>query len=174
MLKLRWPIGLVVVVCIIVIIGGVFFCWPRQVTTVLLIRHAEPGDTPPANPTLSAAGQARAQTLVHVAGSAGVGAIFATELTRTQETVQPLATLLGLSVTQVPAADVAGLVSQIRTNHRGQVVLVAGHSNTVPQIIQELGGGTIASIDGQFDNLFVVTIHWKRVKVLRLKYGNAS
>jgi broad specificity phosphatase PhoE len=157
-----------------VIIGGIFFCWPRQVTTVLLIRHAEPGETPPGNPTLNPAGQARAQTLRHVAGSSGVAAIFATELTRTQETVQPLATQLGLSVTQVPAADVVGLVSQIRTNHRGQVVLVAGHSNTVPQIIQELGGGTVTIADTEFDNLFVVTIHWKRVKVLRLKYGGAS
>jgi len=168
-----WP-TVVIIVGIIVIIGGVIFCWPRQVTTVLLIRHAEPGDTPPGNPTLNAAGQARAQTLRHVAGSAGVAAIFATELTRTQETVQPLATQLGLSVTQVPAADVAGLVSQIRTSHRGQVVLVAGHSNTVPQIIQELGGGTVTIADTEFDNLFVVTIGWKRVKLLRLKYGSAS
>lgn len=173
-MKLRWPYKLIILGCIIVIVGGVFFCWPRQVTTVMLIRHAEPGQTPPTNPSLNAAGQARAQTLRHVAGSAGVAAIFATELTRTQETVQPLATQLGLTVTQLPAADVAGLVSQIRTNHRGQVVLVAGHSNTVPQIIQELGGGMVTIGEGEFDNLFVVTIHWKRVKLLRLKYGSAS
>jgi broad specificity phosphatase PhoE len=165
---------LIILVCLIIIVGGVYLCWPRQVTTVMLIRHAEPGDTPPGNPTLNTAGQARAQTLVHVAGSAGVAAIFATELTRTQQTAQPLATQLGLTITQVPAADVTGLVSQIRTSHRGQVVLVAGHSNTVPQIIQALGGGTVTIGDGEFDNLFVVTIWWKRVKVLRLKYGSAS
>jgi len=167
----RWPSRLIALGCIIVIVGGVYLCWPRPITTVLLVRHAEPADTPPGNPTLNPAGQARAQELVHAAGSAGVAAIFATELTRTQQTVQPLAMQLGLSVTQVPAADVAGLVGQIRTSHRGQVVLVAGHSNTVPQIIQELGGGTVTIGDGEFDNLFVVTICWKRVKVLRLKYG---
>jgi len=172
-MKWRWP-AVVIIVGIIVIIGGVIFCWPRQITTVILVRHAEPGDTPPGNPTLNAAGQARAQTLRHVAGSAGVAAIFATELTRTQETVQPLATQLALSVTQMPAADVAALVTEIRTNHRGQVVLVAGHSNTVPQIIQELGGGTVTIGDGEFDNLFIVTIHGNRVTLLRLKYGNAS
>jgi broad specificity phosphatase PhoE len=173
-MKWRWPTLVIIIGVIVIVIGGVIFCWPRQMTTVILIRHAEPGDTPPGNPTLNAAGQARAQTLRHVAGSAGVAAIFTSELTRTQETVQPLATQLGLAIIPMPTTDVAALVNEIRTNHRGQVVLVAGHSNTVPQMIQQLGGGTVTIGDLEFDNLFILTIHGGRVRLLRLKYGAPS
>lgn len=172
--KERWP-KIVAVVAVVITVIVVYFCWYWPVTTVMVIRHAEPAASPPGNPPLSPAGQTRAQTLVHVAGSAGVSAIFASEFLRTQETVQPLATALGLSVVQVNRADVQALVDQILTQHRGAVVLVAGHTDTIPQIIDRLGGGTIAAIaPTEFDNLFVVTVRRFTTRVLRLKYGNAS
>lgn len=172
----RWPAILFLVIVAVVIIGGIYWCWPRSVTTVVLVRHAEPDTAgPPGNPPLSPAGQARAEKLVHVLGEAGVTAVFSSEFTRTQQTVQPLATARGLAVIQMPASDVAALVSEIRTNHRGGVVLVAGHSNTVPEIIEALGGPAMAALgDEEFDNLFVVTLCRGRTKVLRLKYGDET
>ena len=41
------------------------------------------------------------------------------------------------------ATDVAGVVDDIRANHAGQKMLIVGHSNTVPQIISELGGPAV-------------------------------
>jgi broad specificity phosphatase PhoE len=49
---------------------------------------------------------------VHVAGTAGVAGIYATEFNRTQETVEPLASAMGLPVVEVAGSDVAGLVTQ--------------------------------------------------------------
>lgn len=168
-----------VILCAIAATTLTFFgyCKSGVTTVVLVTRHAEKAETPRDNPTLSTPeGFARAQTLVHVAGQAGVNAIFATQYLRTQQTVQPLATHLGLAVTQIADNDVDGLISQILENHRGETVLVAGHSTTVPLIIQKLVGGTIMTIpESQFDNLFVVIIPKRgKKKVVHLKYGVPS
>ena len=58
----------------------------------------------------------------------------------------------------------------------GGVIVVAGHSNTIPLIIEELGGGPISPIqESEFDNLFVITVlRFNRAKVINLKYGDPS
>lgn len=57
-------------------------------------------------------------------------------------------------------------IDQIWTSNRGQVVLVAGHSGTVPVIIERLSGISVAAIDEtEFDNLFVVVAHPRRWKM---------
>lgn len=161
---------------ILALVGGLVGLVLAPPTVVLVVRHAEKAAAPASDPPLSAAGQTRTQELIHVAGQAGVQAIYASQFLRTQQTVQPLATQLGLSVTQWDAADVDGLVADIWANHSGQVVLVVGHSDTVPQIIQKLRGGHIPPIgDNEFDNLYVVLVPrlgWTRV--LHMKYGDPS
>ena len=128
-------------------------------TVVLLVRHAEKAGTPAADPPLTTEGTARAGALVRLARDSGARTIYATEFLRTRQTVEPLGAQLGIKVTTRPAADVDGLVADIREKRRGEVVVVAGHSNTIPQIIQKLGGGTVPVIaESDFDNLYVVTI----------------
>lgn len=149
----------------------------QPVTTVILVRHAEKNIEPEnPNPALSPAGLERAGALVHLVGELGITAIYATQYTRTQSTVTPLADRLGLKVNQLEARDVAGLVMQIKTNHAGGVVFVAGHNNSVPAIIAELGGGTYPIIpETEYDNMFIVTVQrFRRTKILKLRYGNPS
>jgi broad specificity phosphatase PhoE len=144
---------------------------------VLLVRHAEKNIEPDnPNPNLSPAGQLRAQELVRLLGSAGIGAIYASQFSRTQQTVEPLAQHLGLPITKIDAANTEELVNQITTNQRGKTVFVAGHNNTVPAIIKALGGGDFPVIpESEYDNLFIVTIYrFGRAQVVKLKYGNAS
>jgi broad specificity phosphatase PhoE len=143
---------------------------------VLIVRHAEKGTTPPDNPPLSTDGQARAETLARVVAGANVRAVYATEFARTQQTVQPAATQLGLNVTQINANDSQALVNDILSNHRGETVLVAGHNNTIPEIIAKLNGGQITPVaETEFDKLFVITVYrWRRAKVLQLRYGNPT
>ena len=183
---------------LIMLCGIIVVYYWSSTTVVLLVRHAERNDaiactavdtacvlpnSSPANPVLSVAGETRAATLAHVGEDAGLQTIYASCFCRTQQTVQPIATNLGLAVKNVSqhaadgSPDVDALVTQIKTDNDGQRVLVAGHSDTVPLIIEKLGGGTIDPITGsEFDNLYVVTIvKWwflkKRVRVVRLKYG---
>ena len=131
--------------------------------TVFVVRHAERADsTPGAKPTmatdpdLSEAGRARAASLATALKDAGIVAIFTTEFKRTQQTAEPLAKALGLTVKVVKGDAEASLVEQVAAA-KGNV-LVVGHSNTVPSVVKRLGVTTAVAVgDDEFDNLFIVT-----------------
>jgi len=158
-----------------VVVFAYFSTFRRPVTTVILIRHAEK-IIDPNNPDvdLSPAGQARAQEILRMFGDAGVNAIYATQYKRTQETVKPLADKLGLPFTVVNSKGTAELLAQIRAQHSGQTILIAGHNNTVPDIIAALGGPQYPTIpESEYDNLFIVTVYRTgKAKVVKLKYGS--
>ena len=158
-----------------VVLFAYFSTFERPLTTIILVRHAEKNIEPSnTDPDLSPTGQARAQELVRMFGDSGIRAIYATQYKRTQQTVKPLADKLGLAPTSVDAKNTAELVKQIRAQHNGEVVFVAGHNNSVPEIIAALGGPRLPIIpETEFDNLYIVTIY--RVgsaKLLKLKYGS--
>ena len=126
---------------------------------------------------MSPAGEARAQALVQIARTAGIQKIYASEFQRTQQTVQPLATALGLTIdTTFQGKDLSALSNDILTNHRGQTVLVVHHTNTVPQIIAQLGGGVVPPIDDarEFDRLYIIHHRRSGTTVTLLKYGATS
>jgi broad specificity phosphatase PhoE len=141
-------------------------------TTILLVRHAEK-DTlmVGADPPLSAAGILRAQELARVLGDTPIAAIYVTPYQRNRQTAQPLATRLGRPLTVVNAVD--STIVLLRTQHYGQTVLVVGHSNTLPQIIEALSGEKIPPFtEGDFDRLYVLTLAPRAPgKVLALHYG---
>ncbi|HET9788653.1 MAG TPA: phosphoglycerate mutase family protein [Pyrinomonadaceae bacterium] len=154
-----------------------YFVARQPVTTVILVRHAEKKIEPEnPNPALNPAGEERAQSLVHILGNSGINAVYASQYIRTQSTVAPLANQLRLSPTQIDARNVAELVRQVKTNNSGGVVFVAGHNNSVPAIIAELGGETLPIIpETEYDNLFIVTVQkFRPTRVLRLRYGRPS
>ena len=131
---------------------------------VILVRHAEradggtppPGMKGPADPRLSAAGQARAQKLAAMLAESGVTAIYTTEFRRTQNTAKPLAAKLGVTAQTVPADDLAGLLAKIKGASPTDVVFIVGHSNTVPDIIKQIGGPGVKIADNEYDNLFIL------------------
>ncbi|HEV7680604.1 MAG TPA: phosphoglycerate mutase family protein [Pyrinomonadaceae bacterium] len=145
--------------------------------TLILVRHAEKAIVPPENkdPDLSLAGEARAQELARMFGDAGVTAIFATQYKRTQQSAKPLADKLGLTVNKVEAKETAELVKQIRARGAGEVIFIAGHNNTVPEIIAAMGGPKLPIIpETEYDNLYILTVQSDgSTKLLKMKYGSA-
>jgi broad specificity phosphatase PhoE len=143
--------------------------------SVLFVRHADI-DLPPLSkdPPLNAAGLERAHALAHVAKMAGISAIFTSEFLRTKQTVMPLANLLGLPPREITEA----LLGEIRRGTLGNVVLIAGHSNTVPDMMAALGVPSPLPTIGQreFDNLFVVTLmpSQGQAGLVGLHYGRES
>jgi broad specificity phosphatase PhoE len=140
-------------------------------TTVVLVRHAEKAAEPKDDPSLSPAGDQRAQALAGLLAQAGVTRILATDTQRTQQTAAPLAARLGVGVDVLAAKNTAATVEMILKSP-GKTTLVVGHSNTLGPIIQGLGGGEVPLIaDDDFGNLFVVTITAPgKATVLRLRY----
>ncbi len=167
----------VIVVLLAAVLGCAYFLRDRPVTTVILVRHAEKNIEPSnLNPALAPAGQVRAQLLAHMFGKTGIKAIYATQFIRTQWTATPLAERAGLKVTQIDSRNVQEVVRQIKTDHVGDIVFVAGHNNSVPAIIGALGGGTFPLIpENEYDNMFVVTIYRSgKAKTVKLRYGDPS
>lgn len=145
--------------------------------TLILVRHAEKAIVPPENkdPDLSLAGEARARELARMFGDAGVTSIFATQYKRTQQSVKPLADKLGLTVNKVEAKETAKLVKEIRARSAGEVIFIAGHNNTVPEIIAAMGGPKLPIIpETEYDNLYILTVQSDgSTKLLKMKYGSA-
>jgi broad specificity phosphatase PhoE len=143
---------------------------------VIVVRHAERADGgsmaagAQTDPPLSAAGEARAQKLAAMLADAGVKAIFTTELKRTQDTARPLAAKLGLTLQTMPARDTAALVERVKRDHAADIVLIVGHSNTVPAIVKAFGGGDVSVPDTDYDSLFVLAP--ATGGVTRIRYGS--
>lgn len=158
-----------------------------KVTTVFLVRHAEKADSPGQDPPLSEAGRQRAEALARLLQNAGVKAIYTSQFVRTQQTAEPLAKRLGVTVSSVSLSakpsnprevseeSIRELTKKVEA-HAGGALLIVGHSNSVPDVIRMLGGDTVPKIDeSKFDDLFVVTVYaGGRAKVVQLKYGNTD
>jgi len=138
---------------------------------VILVRHAEKIDSSK-DPSLSETGQARARSLAVLLARAEVAAVYASEYQRTRQTAEPLAAALNLPVQSFPAADSAGLAERLRTLHSDDVVLVVGHSDTLPDLMKLLGHPAVETIeDDDFGSVFVlVPRSGQPPLVVRLRY----
>lgn len=127
-------------------------------TTVIILRHAEKSDGS-YDALLSPAGERRARFVADLLAESQVGALYATQFRRTQSTLQPLAERLGLEVQVVDADDPEVLVKRVREEHSGEIVVVASHSNRVPEIVEKLNAGKISPIDeDEYNRVFIVTL----------------
>jgi len=107
---------------------------------VIVIRHAENvGDS------LTENGRARAERLTTALGSADVGAVYSTDSKRTIGTVTPLAEARKVPVRLYDTAadsngfDARPFVSRLRKDHPNDVVLIVGHTTTIPDLLKALG-----------------------------------
>ncbi len=123
--------------------------------SIVLTRHAEKGDG--SDPSLTAEGKARAERLAGMFANETVTRLVATEFKRTQETLAPLAERTGLPVNVQNAAGVDALAEDLAKGEEGSFVIVAGHSNTVPELVSALGGGSKPTIDeAEYSRVFVL------------------
>lgn len=137
--------------------------------TVIIVRHAEKQATGD-DPALSEQGKARAAALKNVLEHAGVKRIIVSEYDRTRQTAEPLATKLGIEL--VAKREPGEIVQYIQNVSRGEVVLVVGHSNTVPSIVRALTGKEVPDVaENEYNNMYVVTLCGQNASLLRLQYG---
>jgi len=141
---------------------------------VLLVRHAERADggappagmQGPADPDLSAEGHARAGRLATMLADAGITRIVVTEFRRTAQTAEPLARRLALTPDRMAAADVKTLTARLAAA-ADDVVLVVGHSNSIPSIVAALGGPKITIAESDYGNLFILVPATRTLTKLR-------
>lgn len=150
-------------------------------TTLIFVRHAEKADTS-RDTQISLAGEERAMALSDVLGDAGIAAIYATPFRRTQQTVKQLSQRVGVPVTVFDATSAGGAdygktyLNEVLSKHRGETVVIAGHSNTLPAMMRAAGVDDVRPVaDFEYDNLYVVTIPQDgKARIIRARFGAAS
>ncbi len=160
---------------VLLILAAALWCpaAARAQRAAFVVRHAEKvSDT---DERLSEAGRTRAARLAAMLKEAGVAAIYSTDTERTKDTVTPLSDALKLPI-QIydigsERVDAGPFLARLRREHATDVVVIVGHSNTVPVLLHALGcpGATSLARD-EYDNLFVVVPKEKAATLVRLKY----
>ena len=144
----------------------------QQITTVILVRHAEKGSDGTNDPDLSDAGKARAESLSKLLKKTKVDAVYSTPFKRTKGTAAPLALAKSLTVESYQKIDELDAILQ---KFKGGTVVLVGHSNTTPAIANYLTGHKDefpAFDDSEYGNVIVVSVieRGKDCKVVWLSY----
>jgi phosphohistidine phosphatase SixA len=150
-------------------------------TTIYLVRHAEKVTDDPTNndPLLTAKGTARAIALVEVLKKSAIHNIYSTNYKRNTATAMPLAKKLKMPIKIYDSKQPKIEAVAILQANEGKNILIVGHSNTVLETIEALGGKKpIDSIsDSDYDYLFQLIISpdgKTDVKVLHYGEMNSS
>ena len=168
----------IIVLYTAIAIGLAWFFESQATTTIIFFRHAEQTSHDEADPPLSEAGQRRVveltRQLVDADVVAGIDAIYSTPYIRSLETARPLADRLDLPINTYSADDTEEILDTILKNHKGKIILVIGHSNTLPVLIANLGASkkVPAIAQNEFDNIYIISIPWfGKTKTIRLRIG---
>ena len=168
----------VIIIYTAIAIGLAWFFESQATTTVIFVRHAEKAAEPANDPPLSPAGERRVaeltRQLVDADVVAGIDAVYSTPFRRTEETARPVAEALGLPVNSYDAEDTEAIMENIVRDHKGKIILVVGHSNTLPALIGNMGASKKVPpiADDEYDNIYIVSIPWfGKTKTIRLRYG---
>ena len=168
----------IIVLYTAIAIGLAWFFESQATTTIIFFRHAEQTSHDEADPPLSEAGQKRVaeltRQLVDADVVAGIDAIYSTPYIRSLETARPLADQLDLPINTYAVDDTEEVLDTILKNHKGKIILVIGHSNTLPVMIANLGASknVPAIAKYEFDNIYIISIPWfGKTKTIRLRIG---
>ncbi len=135
-------------------------------TVVVVVRHAEKATDDPRDPNLSVIGQTRADSLAKTLADYPLTSAFVTEYKRTLQTAEPTLRSHKVIAKIIPTnSDTANsyghrLAELIKREHKGEVILVVGHSHTVPAILLALTGVHVAPIveSSEFNRLYIITL----------------
>ena len=146
--------------------------------TIYIVRHAEKlamdegGDAMmKKDPPLSTEGQARAMGLVEDLPVRDLAAVYVTRTVRSYDTASAVLALTGLSATYYPAKDYEGIVTRLSQRY-GQSLLLVGHSNTIPPLLEAFGvRETVEIADDQYGDLWIVTLSDGEATLETRRYG---
>ena len=127
--------------------------------TIYLMRHAEKM-TDSKDPDLSPTGVRRAQSLNKRFNSIDIDHIYSTDYKRTIQTVQPIATEHGIDIKTYDPRQLDSFSTSLKNEISGDVI-VSGHSNTTPALVNLLlGRDEFPQLDeSEYGDLYVVSIY---------------
>lgn len=146
-------------------------------TTIILLRHAEKDTSTPgstmmqANPDLSLKGKERAEKLLEILKQYSFDSIFSTNFNRTRNTVLPLAKKLNKEITLYDPKNQDVFAEKLKAL-KGQSILVVGHSNTIPVLVNLLTGITKYPnlADDEYNKIWILELEAGKIKETQIQY----
>jgi broad specificity phosphatase PhoE len=151
----------------------------QEATHIYLVRHAEKITSDPTakDPLLTEFGLKRAKALAKMFKKIKLDAIYSTDYQRTKLTATPVATKQNITIKMYSPKNLKDWAKGVLEENKGKNILVVGHSNTLLETIEALGGQRpFASIaDQEYDYFFRVTIKEnQQLEVEVLHYGKPN
>lgn len=132
-------------------------------TTIILLRHAEK-ETTGSDPALSPMGLERSYKLPKALSAYRPDQFYSTDYNRTKQTLTPWANATGKTIEIYDADQLAAFAEKIKKSE-GRTIVVAGHSNTTPQLANLLiGKEKYAALDDTvYKNIWIITVQGSSV-----------
>ena len=129
-----------------------------EVTTFILVRHAEKASDGTKDPPLNAIGQKRAYTLYETLSDTKIDKIISTPLKRTRATMKHVALNSKLEIETYDYRNEM-LLQELINENAGKTILISGHSNTTPFLVNRLIGEQKFDQldDDEYDKIFIVS-----------------
>ncbi len=131
-----------------------------EFTEIYLVRHGEKVDNS-SNSDLTDLGKSRAQTFSALLSNENVTHVFSTDFLRTKNTADPTAKSHNLEI-EIYNADRDQEFAEKLIKLSG-TILVVGHSNTIPNLVNRLTGENFEDLDESvYDKIYRVTYDQER------------
>ena len=135
------------------------------------IRHAEKdrSDSTNKNPSLTIQGLERANKWALFFKDKNIAAVYSTNYKRTQQTALPIAKEQNLEIINYTAKEL--ISEKFITNNKGKNIVIVGHSNTTPELVNSLLGEKKYEdiADSENNNVFIVTLKKNKTTAKREK-----
>lgn len=140
-------------------------------TTIILVRHAEKDTVGGKDPQLSIAGRARAEKLPTLFKEMKPELLYSTPYIRTRQTLMPWAKETGLEIREYDPSNLEMFAKELKSI-QGKTIVVAGHSNTTPALVNFIIGSVKYQplADSDYSKLWVVTINDGKVSEKVIEY----
>lgn len=167
-------------ICFLILLASItVFGQSKDEIRIIIVRHAEKMTDNPKekDPELTEKGLQRATDLAKKLDESGVDVAYSTDYKRTRNTAQPTATSNKIPLQIYDASKLKEFTEKVLKDNLNKTVLIVGHSNTILETIEALGGkrpiDTIG--DQEYDNAFLMLIKGDgSIKTEVFKYGALS
>ena len=133
----------------------------ENISVYYFIRHAEKDRSDPTNknPSLTIQGLERANKWAVFFKDKNIAAVYSTNYIRTQQTALPIAKEQNIEIINYTTKEL--ISEKFIANNKGKNIVIVGHSNTTPELVNILlGEKKYEDIsDSENNNLFVVTLN---------------
>lgn len=128
-------------------------------TTIILVRHAEKMKDSN-DPNLTQEGLKRAEKLKNILASLPLDEVYSTVYNRTLQTATPSAKAQSLEVRDYDPRALKEFSQSVLKNHEGENILIVGHSNTTPNLLNFfMEEKVVDSIDeSDYGNIYIINI----------------